>query len=449
MRKGKVIKIEADYAIVLTPEMEYYRLKYKDGLHQGQSIYFFDEDIRTPEDTNFTFKGIEKRKKAQKKLSLSGLAACLVLVFWLTGFFGFFSSQAYYAMVTVDINPSIQLGVDKNYIVLKAEALNNDGMNIVSDDLQGLRLAEAMKLVLAKARQQQYLTAGKDTVLVSAVMNSEYQQEQDEFIRNLNTTLVRHNQTEGYDFIILKSDPESLKKAKAEGLSTGKFKLYEMADGDLTLDQAKTMKVQEMISIPAIKEKLIQKDNYLKLEKEEQKKEGNGKGKDPKNKPNNQTDQKPKENGQERSRLKKEEDSINNYRNDKAENKKPVDKGADQEQGSAKGNPDAQIDDPVQDSRGREKADSSKKPTADSPYGSNKNPEPHGEAGKGEADQIKGSGKDSSSNEVNNGKNQAPPDENESGRSADKQAGGSKASEQSAGKTSKGDSGGGKNKQEG
>ncbi|WP_240842201.1 anti-sigma factor domain-containing protein [Acidaminobacter sp. JC074] len=45
MKKGLVVKIKKDYAILLTDEHEFIRVHLKDDLMIGNKVYFVEEDI--------------------------------------------------------------------------------------------------------------------------------------------------------------------------------------------------------------------------------------------------------------------------------------------------------------------------------------------------------------------------------------------------------------------
>ena len=54
-------------------------------------------------------------------------------------------SKKNYAVVTLDINPSIQLNIDKSKTIIKVLRLNKDAEKINLDDAIGMKLGEGLE----------------------------------------------------------------------------------------------------------------------------------------------------------------------------------------------------------------------------------------------------------------------------------------------------------------
>ncbi|BCV21920.1 anti-sigma factor domain-containing protein [Moorella sp. Hama-1] len=76
---------------------------------------------------------------------------------------------AYY--VNVDINPSVEIAVDKQEIVISARGLNSDGEKLLAGiALQGEKATRAMKILALEAlRQGYYLAGGSGAMMVTVV----------------------------------------------------------------------------------------------------------------------------------------------------------------------------------------------------------------------------------------------------------------------------------------
>lgn len=103
-----------------------------------------------------------------KKLGV--LVASIVLFFLAIPFVSeyFFSSeQQVIAYVGIDINPSIELGVDKEGIVKEARGLNDDGKGLIKDlQFVNLSLDNAIKLITQEAVAKQYITSEKENNII-------------------------------------------------------------------------------------------------------------------------------------------------------------------------------------------------------------------------------------------------------------------------------------------
>lgn len=99
-----------------------------------------------------------RRRRASRTLGLA-LAACVAL--FLVAFGGFrmiyLTETAY---VSIDINPSLELGINRFDVVVSAQAFNDDAQAILDElDLVSLPYEEAMDALAANALYQSYITS--------------------------------------------------------------------------------------------------------------------------------------------------------------------------------------------------------------------------------------------------------------------------------------------------
>ena len=81
MNSNKVIimEIKDDYAIAMTPEFEFIKIKKKKSMQEGQKIYIVDEDICYSNEKVPFF----KNKKFIKGLGLLAILIGAILAFWM------------------------------------------------------------------------------------------------------------------------------------------------------------------------------------------------------------------------------------------------------------------------------------------------------------------------------------------------------------------------------
>jgi hypothetical protein len=224
MYKGIVLKVTNQYALVLGQDNGYYKLIAKEGLVVGQKIFFFEEDIlRNAFDKILSAK--PRRNIWQKAVSLSVIAACLVLFFLFGNMLGLSSgNNALYAVVSVDINPSVEMQLNKEKYVIGVEPLNEEGYEVAGQYLVGLRIEEAVAVVVGNAAEKHYLN-DHDTVLLASSLQSANEELRDIFTRELTDDLSSAQLPEQYSYLLLASKAESYGQARENKLSLGKYEM--------------------------------------------------------------------------------------------------------------------------------------------------------------------------------------------------------------------------------
>lgn len=72
-----------------------------------------------------------------------------------------------YGIITVDVNPSMKISLNRKNQVLKVEALNNDAQIIKTDDLKGKEIGKALDVVVEKLQDNGYLKEKNNTILIN------------------------------------------------------------------------------------------------------------------------------------------------------------------------------------------------------------------------------------------------------------------------------------------
>lgn len=106
------------------------------------------------------------RKKKGLFATITAIAASFLLI--LTGTCSFVSNNRVAAIVTIDVNPSVQLDVNKDNEVIDANALNDDAQKILNSlDLDGENLDKAVDKVLGAIVDSGYLGNKENAILIS------------------------------------------------------------------------------------------------------------------------------------------------------------------------------------------------------------------------------------------------------------------------------------------
>lgn len=276
MYKGIVLKATHHYAVVLSESNAYYKIALKGAMQTGQKIYFFDDDILDGHSLEAETQAAQRHDKhilhnvRTRRLAYMAAVACL-LVLAVFGALNLPSApQNVMAVVSIDINPSIDLEIDPDSMVISTRTHNEEGKKIAGTDLIGLELEEAIIQVIQKAEDNNYLSSDGDVVLLAAAVNPDAQalnNDGQKIQLELDRVINKINQTslpEKYNYLVLEADSETYAKAKNNDISVGKFEMAALSDGQLSTENVKSMNVKELIGQEIIRQKITDSNSKVK-----------------------------------------------------------------------------------------------------------------------------------------------------------------------------------------
>ena len=144
--------------------------------------------------------------------------------------------QQVVAYISVDINPSIEIGINYQGKVVEAAGLNDDGVKLLQNlDLAKLPVSQAIRLITAEAVKENYLAPDKEnTVLITVSSRKKLPEQVKNLERQVKEVLEQKNisaQAESIEIPV-----EIREKAKKEKVSPGKYViLMEAVDQGLNL----------------------------------------------------------------------------------------------------------------------------------------------------------------------------------------------------------------------
>lgn len=172
----------------------------------------------------------------QKRVFPRLAAACLLLVLFGGSFFAYiwFSVKA---ILSIEVNPSVALSINRYERVIDARAMNSDGDDLLDElSLKGLKLETAMDALMGAMNRKGYLQDGGNIHLFvdgkDENFNQELYEEVDEMLSHLAPNIVTDNATE-------ESAPKSLPQQKPESNSSTSNQTQ------ISLDQAKQIALQK------------------------------------------------------------------------------------------------------------------------------------------------------------------------------------------------------------
>ena len=255
MNYGMIIKIGMTRAIVMNDAMAVVRINKKPGMVKGASIYYLEEDL-------------VKGYRGLPLLWIRTLAVAAMLVLMVLALQYTKSpmplGQETYAIISMDINPSVEMAINSEGNVIRIRAINKDGEALIKDNYETLTLEEALVKLLNEAKIQGYLEASGAVLLATSQEKKSPENEFD--LSGVVTDFIKNHQSD-YTFIYCEGDAKELVLAKEQSLSLGRYKLTNLIDDDLLNDgSVSQMPISELVKNTAVVELLQEAQNKASLQ---------------------------------------------------------------------------------------------------------------------------------------------------------------------------------------
>ncbi|WP_191562009.1 anti-sigma factor domain-containing protein [Metabacillus idriensis] len=218
MKKGIVVERNDDYVTLLTPDGQFLKAnKQKRSYELGEEITFFQLS-----DTS------EKEAKSLSIFSLKGIRngflAVIALMIILFTVLPVFNNDKVYAYMTIDINPSFELGLNEKLQVVLIEPMNEDGEKMLNDlkDWKNRKLSEVFTKIVDKSSDLGYMKEGKEIFVATVLTDQEHEEVKKKMLEDVEQ-LKNSYQKKNMTVNAVESDAETRKKAADQGISTGKY----------------------------------------------------------------------------------------------------------------------------------------------------------------------------------------------------------------------------------
>ncbi|MCM3628889.1 anti-sigma factor domain-containing protein [Paenibacillus glycanilyticus] len=241
MKRGIVLSIENKKAVVMTADGQFISIP-----HQSH--------MRIGEETAILAETAVPRRKPKRIYWYTGAAAAILLFF--IPFFYLTTAEAHpvVAYVSLDINPSIELGLDKQQRVQELNGLNSDGQAIVSKlNYKGKPLEAVAASIMSTVAAEHYLDKpDKDIVITSLMLDDKSLADDLERLvttaidEKVKETIKQIDATKVPNVTVLSVPNEVREEASANGISSGKMAVYLMAKDEGYEIELEQMKVQSI-----------------------------------------------------------------------------------------------------------------------------------------------------------------------------------------------------------
>lgn len=230
--KRVVVKVNNKKAIVLNSEGIFEEVKNK-GYVVGQRI---------PD-------GLENRGKVMFLRRLAGIAvaACLLIAI-VTG--GAYTYNKPTTVLSVDINPSIEIVANTFNKVIDFDAINKDAEGVLANvDIKGKEIEDAVQSIVEEATEQGFISNEKNNPVLIAVASEE--QDKSEKIRSdVRSVVERVLEERAQDAEVISDNVDLSKVEEAHNLGITAGKLNIVQKYVATIDEPENVDIEEWINAP-------------------------------------------------------------------------------------------------------------------------------------------------------------------------------------------------------
>ncbi|MGG5462153.1 anti-sigma factor domain-containing protein [Clostridium sp. B9] len=223
--KGIIVEIKDDYIIALKNTGDMVRLKNKGSCEIGDSIMFFSEDIIELDSKNKASGKVIPFKRFV--MPIAAIAAIFVIFF--SNIVNILLPTKGYAVVSMDINPSLQLELSHDEKILKVKSLNKDAEKLF-DSVKGMELKAGMEEIRDILLTNNYNLDNSDMLVGFTFINGNDNKEYEDRVQR---TIKEVFKTSNVAY--MKGTEKELKEAEKKGISLGRYEA-EIDLDDLDLD---------------------------------------------------------------------------------------------------------------------------------------------------------------------------------------------------------------------
>jgi hypothetical protein len=261
-RRGIVLELATDHAVVLSADGEFCRLPRLENMAVGAEVTWESQRSDGTADPLPPGRTRHTRPLVWMRGAAAGLAACLTIaagMWWGQSRIGTVTAEAY-AFLSIDINPSVALQVDQKQRVLEAYGLNDDGTRLLQrvhlDKEEPLKAAleDIMDAAVAAG-----MLPDEDAILISAAPASgqadvsAVQEQAEQTVKDTiqNNPEIRQHHPTVYSIGVSAVVWDAAKKAN---ISPGKFAAFLIAHQEgkeVTLEDLHGKTLEEVLSTPS------------------------------------------------------------------------------------------------------------------------------------------------------------------------------------------------------
>lgn len=181
----------------------------------------------------------KERKHPSHLRKFAAAAVCSLAVFIGGGSWLFFTPTAF---ISVDVNPSLELGINRFDRIVSVTGYNEDGRALARDlHIKYMDYTDALETLMEDQNMEVYLADNADVVLTVAGDNAA---KSSEILDNVESCMSEHQNVYCHS-----GDSEEIHHAHDAGLSFGKYQAWQILQDlnpDITLEEVQDMTMSEI-----------------------------------------------------------------------------------------------------------------------------------------------------------------------------------------------------------
>ncbi|MEF3313141.1 anti-sigma factor domain-containing protein [Paenibacillus sp. GYB004] len=265
MHRGIVMEMTDSDVVVMTPDGQFKKIPRSGRVCQvGEEILFSTPPIRL--------------KRPVWSITFALTAAVLFCIVLFTGLGGKLEGvKPIVAYVTLDINPSVEFGIDKDNEVQEARGLNDEGIKLLEDLLlTGKPLVTATETLMQRVEQEGYFKDEEGDVIISSTkVYEEAKVDESSLSQIVQATVTKHIEQQhpqtasNIQVASFVTPPTIREEALSKGVSAGKYAVYLSAKdngNDINLNRLKEDSVRKLAQEAGGLNKLIDTKEVPKKE---------------------------------------------------------------------------------------------------------------------------------------------------------------------------------------
>lgn len=221
MNKGIVMEVTAKSIIVMNREGVFER------------IAAGNRHCQVGEEIMYAPRQSSMRQPAFAAVSVI-VAAVMLCMMLFSGLPTVFADKSVVAYVSIDINPSVEIGIDKREKVREVNGLNDQGAELVRGiHFKGKPLEDFADTLIRKAEEQQFFKQGSsDIVIASTIVKDGVSIDGEQLSEQLKQQVLAQvvkshpEQADAFQVTAFSAPAEIRDAAKENGLSFGKYSVY-------------------------------------------------------------------------------------------------------------------------------------------------------------------------------------------------------------------------------
>lgn len=187
----------------------------------------------------YLLKQQEKKGGFQRRpVFLYALAAICVFLLLSTGGYSFYMQPV--SFISIDVNPSVEIGINRFGRVVSTNAYNEDGQAVLQQlSLKNIPYVQAISTLLAKESSSGFLN--EDSLLVFTVISTQY--------TSIMEDLRAAEFSQTYGTLLYTSDTDCMEEAHSHEMSFGKYRGYQelsQYDDSVTIEDCHNMTMEEL-----------------------------------------------------------------------------------------------------------------------------------------------------------------------------------------------------------